>query len=566
MLTSLSVRDIVLIDTLDLDLRPGLSALTGETGAGKSILLAALGLACGERAERAQVRAGAGQASAAAAFEPASDHPAWALLEEAGVPAEPGEAILLRRTVSADGRSKAFVNDQPASVGLLRRLGDVLVEIHGQHDGRGLLDPRNHRGLLDAFARNATERDLCRAAFDALSEARRKVQALQEAQARAGEDERFLRHAVEELEALRPEAGEEAALAEERRFLQQGERALEDIDAASSLVAGGEGLETRLNAALRGLERVQDLLGGEAAGDAAAAARAALDRATGAIDRALIEFAEAGDALRDAAAAFDAEPGRLEAVEERLFALRAAARKHNVAADDLAGLRDRLAEQLDAIDHAGDRLAEAEAALEQARADYARAAAALSERRAQAGEALAQAVASELAPLKLDKARFRVAVTPDETRETREGWDQVSFEVATNPGSPFGPIDRIASGGELSRFALALKVSLAGGDPGVVMVFDEVDQGVGGAVAEAVGRRLAALADHGQAVVVTHSPQVAARADHHFRIEKDADGEAVRTRVRPLSETERREEIARMLSGAEITEAARAAAAELMAS
>jgi len=566
MLTALSVRDIVLIDALDLDLKAGLSALTGETGAGKSILLAALGLACGDRAERAQVRAGAGQASASAAFEPGEGHPVWAILEEAGLPAERGEAVLLRRTVSADGRSKAYVNDQPASVGLLRRLGDVLVEIHGQHDGRGLLDPKSHRGLLDAFARNAAERDLCRSAYEAMSDARRDVDTLREAQLRAGEDEAFLRHAVEELEALAPEPGEEAALADERRFLQQAERALEDIDAASALVAGGEGLETRLNTALRGLERVGALLGEGETGEAAAAARAALERATGAMDRALIEFAEAGDALRDAAAAFDAEPGRLEAVEERLFALRAAARKHNTSADELSALRDRLAAELERIDRSGDRLAEAEARLERARADYRRAAAALTDSRVQAGEALAKAVAAELPPLKLEKARFRVSVTPDEARESREGVDQVAFEVATNPGSPFGAIDRIASGGELSRFSLALKVSLAAGDPGVVMVFDEVDQGVGGAVAEAVGRRLSRLAADGQALVVTHSPQVAARARHHFRIEKDASGEAARTRVRPLDEAERREEIARMLSGADITDAARAAAAELMAS
>lgn len=563
MLSALSVRDIVLIDALDLEFQPGLSALTGETGAGKSILLAALGLACGERAERAQVRAGAEQASATAVFDPAPDHPAFAFLEEAGVEAEPGEALILRRTLSADGRSRAYVNDRPASVGLLRQLGDVLVEIHGQHDGRGLLDPKTHRSLLDAFARNTAERDAVRAAWEALSKARTQLEGLRTAQTRASADEAWLRHAVEELDNLHALAGEEASLAEERKFLQQAERALEDINAASDLVSGGEGLEGRLNQALRGLERVGGLLG---TGEAAAAARAALERATGALDRALIEFNEAGDALREAASAFGAEPGRLEAVEERLFALRAASRKHNVRPDELAELRDRLAGQLDAIEHAGERLDEAEASLARAEADYAAAAHALTASRMDAGQALAGAVMSELAPLKLDKARFRVAVEPDESRPGREGWDRVAFEVATNPGSPFGPIDRIASGGELSRFSLALKVSLAAGDPGVVMVFDEVDQGVGGAVADAVGQRLARLAAQGQAIVVTHSPQVAARAAHHFRIEKSNDGETARTGVRLLAPEERREEIARMLSGAEITEAARAAAAELMAS
>ncbi len=566
MLSALSVRDIVLIDALDLEFQPGLSALTGETGAGKSILLAALGLACGERAERAQVRAGAEQASATAVFDPSPDHPAYAVLAEAGVDAEPGEALILRRSLSADGRSRAYVNDRPASVGLLRQLGDVLVEIHGQHDGRGLLDPKTHRSLLDAFARNAAERDAVRAAWEALSRARDHLDGLRAAQSRASEDEAWLRHAVGELDELRPQPGEEAALAEERKFLQQAERALEDINAASDLVAGGEGLEGRLNHALRGLERVGELLGTGEAGEAAAAARAALERATGALDRALIEFNEAGEALRDAASAFDAEPGRLEAVEERLFALRAASRKHNVRADELAERRETLAAQLEAIEHAGERLDEAEASLARAEADYAATARALTESRRAAAEALASAVTGELAPLKLDKARFRVAVEPDEARPGREGWDKVAFEVATNPGSPFGPIDRIASGGELSRFSLALKVSLAAGDPGVVMVFDEVDQGVGGAVADAVGHRLARLAAQGQAVVVTHSPQVAARAAHHFRIEKASEGDTARITVRPLAADERREEIARMLSGAEITEAARAAAAELMAS
>ncbi|TGY89981.1 DNA repair protein RecN [Marinicauda algicola] len=573
MLTSLSIRDIVLIDRLDLVFDAGLSALTGETGAGKSILLGALGLACGERADRAMVRSGAEQGGATAVFEVSADHPAWSVIAEAGLAAEPGEPVILRRVVTSDGRSRAHVNDQPASVGLLRALGDVLVEIHGQHDGRGLLDPKSHRGLLDEFAKNAAERAAVAAAWKSLSQAKARVEELKAASERAASEEEYLRHAVEELDALDPKEGEETHLAGERKFLQQAEAALTELQAAADTLSGGEGMAGRLNSALRGLERVRDALGRDAAGapgedDAGAAgtARAALDRAAGALDRALIEFNEAEEALAQAGSAFDVEPGRLEKVEERLFALRAAARKHSVAVEDLPELRNRLAERLEAIEHAEDRLKEAGAALKAAEADYARAARSLTETRTRAGARLAEQVMAELAPLKLDKAKFRVAVESEESRPGAKGWDSVAFEVSTNPGAPFGPLDKIASGGELSRFALALKVCLAGAQSGLVMVFDEVDQGVGGAVADAVGSRLSRLAAESQALVVTHSPQVAARAAHHFRIEKSETGEGVRTHVRALTPEERREEIARMLSGAEVTEAARAAAAQLMAS
>ncbi|XBQ14961.1 MAG: DNA repair protein RecN [Oceanicaulis sp.] len=566
MLASLSIRDIVLIDTLDLEFSAGLSALTGETGAGKSILLGALGLACGDRAERSLVRAGADQAVATAVFEPEPGHPAFAALEEAGLRAEPGEPLILRRTLSADGRSRAHVNDQPASVGLLASLGELLVEIHGQHDGRGLLDPKTHRGLLDAYAGARAERDAVATAFTRLSEAKSRLEALSVTRDKAASEEAFLRDSLEALDALAPKPGEEASLAEERRFLQQAEAALTELSEAADAISGGEGLSGRLNSALRGLERVRAALGEDAGAEGdAAAARAAVDRAAGALDRALIEFNEAEDALADAAQRFDVEPGRLDKVEERLFALRAAARKHDVAVDALAGLRDTLAERLDLIEHADDRLKEAEAALRAAEADYAKAAGALTKIRKAAAERLASAVEAELGPLKMDKARFRAAVEPDESRPGAKGWDRVAFEVATNPGAPFGPLDKIASGGELSRFALALKVCLVGGG-GKVMVFDEVDQGVGGAVADAVGHRLSRLAETGQALVVTHSPQVAARARSHFRTEKaEAEGR-VRTSVRLLPPAERREEIARMLSGAEITDAARAAADQLMAS
>lgn len=566
MLASLSIRDIVLIDSLDLMFDAGLSALTGETGAGKSILLGALGLACGERAERAQVRAGADKAVAIAMFEPPVDHPVYALLDEAGVDVEAGEAVILRRTLTADGRSRAHVNDQPASVGLLARLGEVLVEIHGQHDGRGLMDPKSHRGLLDAYADSSAELTVVKAAWTSLSDARSRMDELTDARDKAASEEAFLRGSVEELEALDPQAGEEASLAAERKFLQQAESALTELNDAMDAVAGGDGLSNRLNTALRGLERVRGALGeADGAEGAAGEAQASVERAAGALDRALIEFNEAEEALSDAAARFDVEPGRLNEVEERLFALRAAARKHNVEVDELAELRDRLASRLDMIEHADDRLKEAEGALNAAQADYARAAKALTALRTKAGDALAKAVEAELAPLKMDKARFRVRVETDEDKPGVNGWDKVAFEVATNPGAPFGPLDKIASGGELSRFALALKVCLVGEDART-MVFDEVDQGVGGAVADAVGSRLKRLAETGQALVVTHSPQVAARASAHYRIEKAEQSGGMRTTVRRLAEDDRREEIARMLSGAEITDAARAAADQLMGS
>jgi len=562
-LASLSIKDIVLIDQLQLDFAEGLSALTGETGAGKSILLGALGLACGDRAERGLVRAGADQAQAVALFEPPADHPCYTILDDAGVTAEPGEPVILRRALSADGRSRAHVNDQPASVGLLARLAETLVEIHGQHDGRGLLDPKTHRGLLDTYA--GVDLEATQKTWSTLAAARNRVQDLTEARDKAAEEEAFLRDSVEALDALDPLAGEETRLADERKFLQQAEAALSELQDALDALSGGEGLSGRLNTALRGLERVRGALGGEAddnAGDAAIA-RSAVDRAAGALDRALIEFNEAEDSLSEAAQRFEVEPGRLNEVEERLFALRAAGRKHSVEVDRLADLRQSLADRLDLIEHADDRLNEAEAARKAAEADFAAAATKLSKARGKAAKTLAKAVEAELAPLKMDKARFQVRVAADESRAGPEGWDRIAFKVSTNPGAPFGPLDKIASGGELSRFALALKVCLVGG-AGKVMVFDEVDQGVGGAVADAVGSRLRRLAETGQALVVTHAPQVAARAATHFRIEKGEKGDSVRTTVRELGPLERREEIARMLSGAEVTDAARAAADQLM--
>lgn len=562
MLLSLSIRNVVLIDSLDAGFDRGLCALTGETGAGKSILLGALGLAVGERAERGLVRAGTDEASAVAEFDLTTDHAAWAVLDEADIAIEPGEPLILRRRLGEDGRSRAHVNDQPASIGLLRSLGDVLVEVHGQHDGRGLLDPKTHRSQLDAYAGNGALREACRKAWSELSRARTSLDDLVRSHSASSEEQDFLRHALGEIDKLQPRPGEEEALAEERQFLMGAERALGDLQEAQDALAGdGGGLEARLNIAVRGLERVRDQIG--AAGGEAGES---LDRASAAIDRALIEFSEAGDALSEAARAFEIEPGRLEAVEERLFALRALARKHEVGVEDLPALQIRFADQLDAIENAGERIAEAQNSVQAADALYRDAAGALTRSRDAAAQKLTAAVASELPPLKMDKAQFRVALTTDAERAGPEGSDSVRFEVSTNPGAPFGALDKIASGGELSRFGLALKVSLAGDDDGRVLVFDEVDQGVGGAVADAVGRRLKRLAKTGQTLVVTHSPQVAALADHHWKIVKEDDGKgSVRTVLIRLDGEARREEIARMLSGAEVTDAARAQADQLMA-
>ncbi len=565
MLQSLSIRNVVLIDALDASFDGGLCALTGETGAGKSILLGALGLAAGHRAERGLVRSGADEARAIAEFDLSDSHAVRSVLDEAEIEVEPGEPVILRRRMSVDGRSRAHVNDQPASVGLLRQLGDALVEVHGQHDGRGLMDPRTHRGYLDAYADHAGLLKAVKSAWSELSEARDRLDTLVAANNASEAEQDFLRHALEELEKLAPQRLEEAELAEERQFLMGAEKALGDLREAQDALAGdgasdGGGMENRLNAALRGLERVQDSIGsGGAAGEA-------LERAAQAIDRALIEFGEAGEALAEAGHAFDVEPGRLEAVEERLFALRGLARKHHVEVEELPDLLGRFTDQLDAIDNAGERIEEARKSVQAAEARYADAADAVSKSRHAAGDALAKSVAAELPPLKMERARFRVAIETDREKPGPFGWDLIAFEIATNPGTPFGPLDKIASGGELSRFGLALKVSLAGEDDGKVLVFDEVDQGVGGAVADAVGRRLKRLARKGQTLVVTHSPQVAAVADHHWKIEKSDDGKGgMRTTLVRLEGEARREEIARMLSGAEVTDAARAQADALMA-
>lgn len=563
MLIGLQIRDVVLIETLDLSIGPGLTALTGETGAGKSIILDALGLATGMRADAGLVRRGAAQAVATAIFAPAPDHPVWALLDEKGLSYARDEDLVLRRSLSADGRSRAFVNDQATGVGVLKELGERLLEVHGQHETVGLLDARTHRPLLDAFGGLEPLAAEVAARHRDWRAARERVEALRADVARAAAETEELTFRLSELDRLDPREGEETQLAEERALLGSAEKALADIAAAREVF---DGLSARVASAVRALERARErAVAAGAAAEGSAVSRVA--EASAALDRVLIEAAEAEAAIDAAADAFDFEPDRLEKAEERLFDLRGLARKLNVAVEELPALRVRFAERLRAVESSEDALRAAEAELTAARAGYLDAAGRLTEARRAAGERLAQAVMAELVPLKLEKARFRVAVEPlPEDRAGPAGQDRVAFEVSTNPGAPFGDLGAIASGGELARFALALKASLAARASGhqPLMIFDEVDQGVGGAVADAVGLRLKKLAGAAQVLVVTHSPQVAARAGDHWRISKAGDAERVRTAVEVLSPADREEEIARMLAGAQITDAARAAARALI--
>jgi DNA repair protein RecN (Recombination protein N) len=547
MLTALAIRDVVLIESLDLDFGEGLGVLTGETGAGKSILLDALGLALGARADSALVRAGQAQASVSAGFDVASDHPALALLRDNELDAEPGEPILVRRIVRADGGSRAFVNDQPVSAGLLRALGETLVEIHGQHDERGLLSPRGHRALLDTYGRI----DLAplAAAWRALTEADEALAAARAAQESAATDRDWLAHAVEELHRLAPEQGEEQRLATLRATMQAGARIGDELEAVEALVLGSEGALALLRQAARRLDRI-------------AGEHATLAQALAALDRAVIEAAEGEDALTRARAALAFDPAHLDQAETRLFDIRALARKHRVEPDALPALAGELAAKLAAIDDGGARIAALEAALAEARRVYEGAALAASAARRAAAARLDAAVAAELAPLKLEAAQFRTAFAPAEPFAA--GVDRIEFEVSTNPGAPFGPLTKIASGGELSRFVLALKVALHEEGGPRTLIFDEIDRGVGGAVASAVGERLHRLATNGQLLVVTHSPQVAARGATHLLIEKSHDGLVTRTGVSALDPARRREEIARMLSGAQVTDEARAQAERLL--
>lgn len=560
MLTSLTVRDVVLIDRLSLEFPAGLCVLTGETGAGKSILLDALGLALGGRAEARLVRAGAGPASVSATFHVAPDAPVLGVLSEHAIPPHDdgeddgdGRTVIVRRTLSADGRSKAFVNDEPVSVGLLRQVGETLVEIHGQFDNHHLMNPAQHRGLLDAFGGLAAKAETCRRSWNAWQAAAAARQAAADALAEARRDEEFLRHALEELSALAPEEGEEERLAQERSVMMHSEKVLEAMNRAQASLGTGRGVESGLRTALRELESVADKAGG------------ALDAVLATLGRALDEAAEAMTLLERASQILDLDPRKMEQTEERLFSLRALARKHNVQVDGLPGLLTRMEAQIVALDTGSGDLQRLEQAEAEARKAYIRAAGDLSQGRKQAADRLDKAICAELAPLHLAGARFETRLTAlDEDAWGPGGMEKAQFLVATNPGSDAGPMNKIASGGELARFMLALKVVLADADPVPTLIFDEVDAGIGGATAAAVGERLARLGDAVQVLVVTHSPQVAAQGASHLKVQKAPRDQGTATTVTVLSNDERREEIARMLAGSEVTEEARAAANSLL--
>jgi DNA repair protein RecN (Recombination protein N) len=552
MLTRLSIRDIVLIDRLDIDFAAGLAVLTGETGAGKSILLDAFALALGARGDAALVRQGAEQGQVTASFDVTADHPARALLAANDIAHE--DELILRRVQLADGRTRAFINDQPVGVQVLKSLGAALVEIHGQHDDRALVDAATHRRLLDAYGGLDALVVEVAAAWTARRDAESAVAEHRAQVERAAREAEWLRHAVEELTALAPQAGEETMLAQRRTEMMQAEKAAEDLRDAHQAVAGNSSPVPMLAAAVRRLERRQ------------AQAPGLIAPAVKAIDTALTALDEARGHLEAALAAADQDPRVLERIEERLFALRAAGRKYNAAVDNLAALATRYAANLALIDAGAARLAALEKAAAAAGQAYAQAAAALSGRRGRVAEMLDKAVNAELRPLKLERAKFSTAIESDPATGGPHGIDRAEFWVRTNPGTQPGPLMKVASGGELARFLLALKVVIADKGSAPTLVFDEIDTGVGGAVSDAIGVRLARLGRRVQVLAVTHAPQVAARADHHYLITKDAaaKGKRVTTRVTELEPARRREEIARMLAGAEITAEARAAAERLI--
>lgn len=555
MLASLTIRDVVLIDKLDLEFSEGLGVLTGETGAGKSILLDSLGLALGERGDTGLIRPGADKLTVSAAFDLSADHPARTVLAEHDLALE-DDTVVLRRSLSKDGRSRAYVNDQTVSVGLLRQAGNALVEVHGQFDAHGLMDPSTHIGVLDRFRRatSGSEQDkACLRCWEAWREAFNAWQAAERLMREAKAEEETLRAAVDTLEKLAPVAGEESDLAAKRAMLRHGEQILSAIEAARQALTEQADVDTAVRTAQGELDR------------AAPKAEGRLDLVCAALERASIELAETQSALDAAADAFNIDPAELDAAEERLFALKAEARKNGVAVDDLSAHLETLKEKLSAVEGGEDNLIRLAKAEQSTRNSFETAAKAMTKARTKAGAALAKAVAKELPPVRLNDASFRVAIDglPD-TEWSASGQDRVGFEVTTNPGLPPGPLNKIASGGELARFLLALKVVLADSQPPAVMVFDEVDSGIGGATASAVGERLARLADGVQVLVVTHSPQVAARGVNHWRVSKVTDGKITATRVVQLTPDERREEIARMLAGSDVTDEARAAATMLM--
>ena len=551
MLQSLSIRDIVLIEALDLEFGSGLTVLTGETGAGKSILLDSLGLALGNRADSGLVRQGTEKAQVTASFaSPAKDGKLAAMLAENDIEIEPGEPLIIKRSVKADGGSRAFINDQPCSATLLRTVGGQLIEIHGQHDDRGLINPKGHRALLDAFA--GVEGNVVRDAYETWQAAKTALEQAKQDQDSAEQDREYLEHSVAELSKFAPQPGEEEELALDRATMMKGEKLTGDLEAIRSAFDGSNGGLASLRAAARRLDMISD-------------DHPLLAEALEALDRSIIDAGEAEDKLHEAAAALSFDPQRLDDMETRLFDLRGLARKHRVEPGKLSELLVELQNKLAAISDGGRSLEELEACLAGARDSYIAAAEDLRAKRAKAAKALDKAVAGELAPLKLDAARFETLLEElPEEHWNRNGMDRIEFLISTNPGAPLAPLGKIASGGELSRFILALKVALAEEYGLKTIIFDEVDRGVGGAVASAIGDRLSRLSSGAQLLVVTHSPQVASKGDAHMLINKSLSGTVSRTDVRALDNEGRRQEIARMLSGADVTDEARAQADRLL--
>ena len=553
MLAQLSIRDIVLIDRLDLGFHEGLSVLTGETGAGKSILLDGFALALGGRGDGSLVRHGEAQGQVSAVFDLPMQHPARKLAQAQEIDTD-GD-LILRRVQYADGRTRAFINDQPVSVQILRMVGAAIVEIHGQHDDRALTDPAQHRTILDGFGGLEAQAEAVAAASETLKRARQALQSQRLRVEAARKEADFLRHAVEELGKLAPQAGEEDALAATRQGMMRAEKVARDLNEAYEAVGGQSSAVPTLAAVLRRLER------------RASQAPELVDPSIAALNTAIVALEEAGEALAAATRAAEYDPREQERIEERLFALRAAGRKYDVPVDGLSVLAATMASDLAALDESESSLSRLEAELSEAEAAFVGLAQALSDARQAAAARLDAAVKAELPPLKLERARFITRIDSDASARGPEGFDKVEFWVETNPGTRPGPMMKVASGGELSRFMLALKVVLAERGSAPTLVFDEIDTGVGGAVADAIGERLARLAGRVQVISVTHAPQVAAKAGQHFLIAKSAgEGEASRTvtRVTALEDQARREEIARMLAGASITEEARAAAGRLL--
>ncbi len=548
MLRGLEISDMLIIDRLELGFQPGLNVLTGETGAGKSILLDSLGFVLGWRGRADLVRQGAAQGEVTAWFDIPEGHPARAVLEEAGLPVS--DELILRRVNTSDGRKTAWVNDRRCSGEMLRSLSETLVELHGQHDDRGLLNPRGHRTILDDFAGLDDARAATRAAWSAMGRARKAHDAAQQAMEAIRAEEDYLRHAVAELDALAPRSGEDAELDQQRRHMQGAEKIRGDVVRAYEGL-GHDGAEASMTNAMRWLDAAADRADGR------------LEAPMAALGRAMVELDDAMEGIVSAIDALSFNPAELEETEERLFAIRGLARKHDVAPDDLSGFADDLRAKLAALDAGDADLAELKRAVAEAEAAYDAAATTLTEARKEAARRLDTAVTAELAPLKMDRAVFETQITPETPGP--EGRDTVAFSVATNPGAPAGPLNKIASGGELSRFLLALKVCLTRGQVGLTMIFDEIDRGVGGATADAVGRRLAAIAQGGQVLVVTHSPQVAALGAHHWRVEKRVTDGMTTSTVVPLPSSDRVDEIARMLAGDTITDEARGAARALLA-